>query len=365
MSERMNNARSPSPRILILDDEAPVRALFRRWLVEQGYEVQTAGTPGQALEVLGQVTVDVMLSDICMPGRSGLEMLPAFQRRSPATAIVMITAHGEAQTAIQALTHGASGYLIKPVDRNAVIREVEMALARRNRIVLDRDLKRELRSQLRGANHEIVQRLISASRLRDQETGTHILRTGLLSEALATQAGWDEENAEDIRWAAPLHDLGKIGIPDSILLKPGPLNDEERAAMRSHTAIGGQILAGSARPVLQLAREIAVYHHEWWNGNGYPHGLQGQHIPFAARIVAVVDVFDALTHDRVYRPAMSRAEALELMSEERGTHFDPELFDLFLAQVDTLDEILDAHPDEDLNAEWQRTDEEPVLVGSI
>jgi putative two-component system response regulator len=182
---------------------------------------------------------------------------------------------------------------------------------------------------------------------RDEETGAHIRRTGLSSELLAAAAGWDAERIEQLRLAAPMHDVGKIGIPDAILRKRGQLDEDELNLMRAHTVMGANMLAGSDSPVFWMARDIAMYHHEWWDGTGYPSGLAGEEIPEAARIVAIVDVYDALTHDRAYRDELPEKEVLRMMQEGRGTHFDPRLLDIFMSLLPEMRAIAQSAPDEE------------------
>jgi putative two-component system response regulator len=199
---------------------------------------------------------------------------------------------------------------------------------------------------IRRANEEVIDRLVSAAQWSDEETGMHIRRTGLLCEVLARAAGWFGDDVECIRQAAPMHDIGKIGIPDAILQKPGKLTPEEFAVMKTHTRIGADILAGSKSPVLQMAREIALNHHERWDGKGYPRGLTGKAIPEPARIVAIVDVYDALSHDRIYRPALPEAEVLTIMQQGAGNHFDPLLMTFFFLHFSEIRRIAQEHPDD-------------------
>lgn len=201
---------------------------------------------------------------------------------------------------------------------------------------------------LRAAHEETIERLVAASLCRDEETGTHIKRTGLLSEMLAREAGWSNTAAEVLRLAAPMHDVGKIGIPDAILRKPGKLTPAEYQIMKTHTLIGARMLDGSQSPILQMAHEIAMAHHERWDGEGYPKGLAGTAIPEAARIVSIVDVYDALSHDRVYRPALSEDEVLEHLTQGSGTQFDPTLLAIFLVHHEAARRILQENPDEPL-----------------
>ena len=205
----------------------------------------------------------------------------------------------------------------------------------------------ELKAQaIRVAHEETIHRLVTASLCRDEETGMHIKRTGLLSELLARAAGWSESDAEIIRLAAPMHDVGKIGIPDAVLRKPGKLTPAEFDIMKTHTRIGARMLEGSQSAILVMARDIALCHHEYWDGAGYPQGLSGLAIPEPARILSIVDVYDALSHDRVYRPALPEDEVLDYMVRRAGTQFDPALLAVFLANYEAVRRIAQENPDE-------------------
>lgn len=219
----------------------------------------------------------------------------------------------------------------------------EDASAQMERLIADfgrmyRERNEALR-EVASAHHEALLRLSRAAEYRDDDTGVHIVRIGFLAEALALHLGQPAPWATLLRQAAPMHDIGKIGIPDAILCKPGKLTPEEFEVMKTHTVIGANILRDSQTPMLRLAETIARSHHERWDGSGYPDGLAGKDIPEGARIVAIVDVYDALTHDRVYRPALPEAEALELIERGRGSHFDPELLDQFLSVLPEIREL--------------------------
>jgi putative two-component system response regulator len=205
---------------------------------------------------------------------------------------------------------------------------------------------REQTRTIRVAHEETIHRLVTASMYRDEETGTHIRRVGMYSALMAEALGWSWDAVESIRMAAPMHDIGKIGIPDAILQKPGRLTDEEYEVMKRHTVIGGEMLAGSGSPVLELGRTIALNHHERWDGQGYPIGLVGDNIPESARIVAIADVYDAVTHDRVYRPALPEDQAIAVLESGLGTHFDPCLLRLFLTMLPEMRRIARDTPDE-------------------
>lgn len=329
---------SPSrPTVLIVDDERFVTEIVSRWLEAAGYRCLKAANGPQALRAVEEQPVDLVISDINMPGMTGLELLPEIKLRSSDIAVIMATAVDDRRTAIRALQLGAYGYLIKPLDENEVIINVASGLDRRRLEMIGREYKtqlerevRERTQQIRRAREEISLLLVTASEFRDAQTGTHVRRMGLYAEALARALGWGREAAEDMRLAAPMHDVGKIGVPDRILLKPGRLTDEEFDAVKRHAEIGAQILSGSEVELVRLAGKIAHAHHEKWDGSGYPMGLKGEAIPAAARLVAITDVYDALVHDRCYRPALAEEEALAIMQRGRGSHFDPHMFDVFL-----------------------------------
>lgn len=209
------------------------------------------------------------------------------------------------------------------------------ALAQMERMVLDLGRmyreRNEALEEVTRAHHEALFRLASAAEYRDDDTGAHIVRMGFLAEQLALEAGQPPEQAAMLRKAAPMHDVGKIGIPDSVLKKPGPFDPQERAIMNQHPAMGAAMLGSSRIPLFRLAAEVALTHHERWDGTGYPSRLAGADIPISGRIVAIVDFFDALTMDRCYRPAFSDTKALQMLQQERGRAFDPDLVDLFVA----------------------------------
>ena len=347
------NATVPA-RLLVVDDEPLIQDILSRWLRDERYECAAVGGASAAWAYLQDHPIDLVTLDIRMPGGSGLELLDKIKQIFPDTAVLMVSGEGDTSDAIRALTRGAFAFLTKPAERCELLVQVRNGLERRRLAIENReylcDLEAKVRDQTRTAHEaceETVRRLVKASHYRDDETGAHIQRTGWCSELLAATADWSSESTEQIRLAAPMHDIGKIGIPDAILCKPGKLTPDETAVMRTHTVLGAKMLAGSTSPVLRMAREIALSHHERWDGGGYPAGLAGTEIPVAARIVAIVDVFDALSHDRVYRPAFPEAEVLRLMREGRGSHFDPRLLDIFLSQLPEMRAIARAVPDDD------------------
>lgn len=221
-----------------------------------------------------------------------------------------------------------------------------------NNELLEAEVRRRTKI-IRQREQEISVKLLSAAAERDQETGLHIRRIALYAAALAEELGWSTQRVDDIRLAAPMHDVGKIGIPDSILLKPGKLDPDEITIMRKHVLIGAKMLEGTDIPLLDMAHEIALHHHERWDGRGYPHGLKGEDIPESARIVSIVDVYDALSSRRVYKAAFSEEDTLRMMHEEKGKHFDPAIFDAFMRIFTTIlkikIELSDPEPELDLS----------------
>ncbi|MBW3597070.1 MAG: response regulator [Planctomycetes bacterium] len=340
-------------RVLVVDDEPLARDLLVRWMKEAGYVCAAASQPSEAWEHLQTHEVELATLDVRMPGESGTQLLHRIATTFPDVSVLMLTGVNETRTAIEALTQGACGYLLKPVEREELLFQAQRALERRRLILENRayteHLEAEVRRQtleVRRAHEETVYRLIAASSCRDGETGAHIRRTGLYSEVLAEMAGCPPGEVENIRLAAPMHDVGKIGIPDAVLCKPGKLTAQEYEVMKTHTDIGGRMLAGSHSPMLQMAERIARHHHERWDGKGYPAGLSGLDIPECARIVSIVDVYDAVSHDRVYRPAMPEPQVLQILEEGRGTHFDPDLLRLFFVALPEMRRIAQEYPDE-------------------
>jgi putative two-component system response regulator len=349
--------------ILVVDDDRLVRDLVTRWLAREGWDCLQAESAEQALTRLESAEVQIVVADITMPGHSGIWLLEQIGKRFPETSVLMLTASSDTRTAIEALMRGASGYLLKPIQSEDFLFHVRQTAERRQLIRERREhlrtLERRVQEQtltIRLAHEETIHRLVTAAGCRDEETGAHIRRTGLFCEVLALAAGWSAAEAEQLRMAAPMHDVGKIGIPDAILKKPGKLTAQEFERMKQHTTIGARMLAGSSSPILQLAEKIALSHHERWDGTGYPQGLAGEAISEAARILAIVDVYDALSHDRVYRPALPEDDVLAAMRAGQGTHFDPSLLVLFFSVLEQMRAIAELHPDspDEANSEFAR-----------
>jgi putative two-component system response regulator len=333
-------------RILVVDDEASIGRLVSRLLEKQGYACTVCESASEAIERIESGPYELVVSDIMMPGMSGIELLARIKTNHPDIAFIMLTGIDDHQTAVRTLELGAFGYVIKPFEANELIINVVNSLRRREleteRNRYEDRLEREVRertAEIRATQEQITLRLVTASGYRDEETGAHIRRMGEYAAILARANGFEAKQVEEMRLAAPMHDIGKIGVADAILKKPGKLSDQEFKLIQAHTTIGASILAGSQIALLNLARDIALYHHEKWNGSGYPQGLCGENIPLCARIVAVCDVYDALVSDRIYRPALPEDKSLAIMKEGRGTHFDPHILDVFLDQLPQIHAI--------------------------
>lgn len=328
------------PRILIVDDDAANRHLLERLLDLGGYDdVRSAMSGQEALTDGIAFDPDLILLDLHMPEIDGYEVLQALRQSTPSNIylpILVLTADATHKARKRALELGASDFLTKPGDATEILLRVRNFLAMRawsqelNQKNIDLEEKvRERTHELEIAQVEIVQRLAMAGERRDDDTGAHTQRVGDLSARIAKAMGQNEKFIGLIRLAARLHDLGKIGIPDSILLKPGKLNSEEYSIVQEHCQIGASILSESGTPLLQMAERIAAAHHERYDGTGYPDGLAADTIPLEARIVSVADVWDALTHERPYKAAWSPDDARAEIERQSGRQFDPRVVEAF------------------------------------
>ena len=316
------------PRLLLVDDE-PTNLQLLRQVLQADYRLLFATDGVRALQLAQEERPDLILLDIMMPKMDGYAVCQALQR-APLTApipVIFITALTDSQDETNGFDVGAVDYITKPVSPPVVRARVRTHLS-----LVRMDELRETRLQ-------IVHRLGRAAEYKDNETGRHVIRMSLYAQQLALAAGHSPAWAEDLLNAAPMHDIGKIGIPDAVLLKPGPLDADEWAIMRTHPQIGADIIGEHPASVLQMARSIALAHHEKWDGSGYPNALAGKAIPLEARICAVVDVFDALTSARPYKKAWSVEDAVAHIAAQSGQHFDPALVELFLGLVPQLLDI--------------------------
>lgn len=330
-----------SARIVIVDDNPANVELLKRVLEPAGYRnIVSTTDPRQVPRLCAAATPDLLLLDLRMPHMDGVEVIEALRAELPGFAslpVVVLTSDHSREAMQRALSCGARDFLTKPFSASEVRLRVAnlienrllyLAVERHNRTL--EDVVRERTAELEEARIEILQRLAIAAEYHDPETGEHTRRVGEDSARIAIDLGLPAAEVELIRRAAPLHDVGKIGIQDAILLKPGPLTCEEQEKCKLHTIIGERILSGSSIPLLNLAAEIALSHHESWDGSGYPCGLSREEICLPARIVSVADVFDSLTHERPYKEAWSDHRALDVIREQRGTKFDPRVVDAFL-----------------------------------
>jgi putative two-component system response regulator len=331
-------------RVLLIDDEPANLEFLRRVLETEGYgELVAMADSARAVERFAELDPDLVITDLLMPQLDGFEVIARIRLLLPAGSylpILVATADHAPETRRRALSAGARDFLTKPLSPAEVRLRVRNLLEtrflhqqlRESNMLLESRVSERTR-ELEEARTEIIFRLARASEFRDDATGQHTLRVGRLSARMAQVLGLCAAACELIGRAAPLHDVGKIGVPDAILLKPGQLDAAEVAIMQTHTTLGADILSGSRYPLLQLAEEIARSHHERWDGTGYPYGLAGEAIPLSGRIVAVADVFDSLTHERPYKRAWTVRETLAEVESNSGKHFDPAVVEALLRIV--------------------------------
>ena len=333
-----------SARILVVDDDLLSLNVLMRTLQRAGFfNLHGVCDGGGILRAVLDFQPDVVLLDLHIPGLDGISVLSdiaALQGRRNYLPVLVLTGDGSDEVRDAALAAGARDFLTKPYDSGEVLlrvrnlidtRLLHVELQRQNAALSERFESRT--EELEAAKVEILERLARAADFRDDSSYGHTTRVGELASLIATRLGHSEIEVEQIRIAARLHDIGKIGLSDSILMKPGPLAPAEFLAQEKHTLIGANILAGSRFPVLRLAEQIALAHHERWDGTGYPNGLRADEIPVCARVVSVADVFDALTHARAYKPAWRVVDALHEIVHQSGLMFDPDVVDAFLQVV--------------------------------
>ncbi len=342
-------------RILVVEDEEPIRRSLARLLERAGYTCSTAANPAEARQLLANGAFALMLCDVTMPGESGFTLLAHVNEAHPDIAVIMMTAVDSPHAADPASTLGTYGYILKPFDTNVILINVVGALLQRAEKLAARSHDSQSESDI--ANHvaelgEIVDRLYHEDRSRlwsregtarhaalvaewrEPETDSHLHRLSTHAARLAFLAGMASDAVEDLRIASQLHDIGKVSIPEAILLKTRLLTEEERLIMQGHTETGFKMLEGFESPVCRLGSIVALSHHERFDGNGYPHGLSGEAIPLEGRIVAIADVYDALRNKRPYKRAYSQTESLEILRHRRRAQLDPELLDLFISDLE-------------------------------
>ncbi len=348
-------------RILIVDDEKLNQEVLEGMVESFGYQAEITRDGAEALTKL-KWDIDLVLLDVMMPLLDGFEVARRI-REDPDyrdLPIIMVTALTDRESRLRAVEVGVNDFITKPIDKTELkvrmasllkMKEAQDAIKRHQMVLEETAQKRtlalrhalaemaEAQRHIHAAHLDTIHRLALAAEYKDENTAGHLHRMSHYSALLAQALNLPSDEVELIGYASPMHDVGKIGIPDVILLKPGKLDPEEWEIMKQHTLIGGQILKNSSSPLLQAGEIIALSHHEKWDGSGYPQGLAGEKIPLWSRICAVADVFDALTSPRPYKRALSNEEAYDILLESRGTHLDPQIVDLFFANLDKVKEI--------------------------
>ena len=355
-------------RVLVVDDQPPNTLLLRKLLEAEGYrQVVTTNDPTEVLPLHRQAPFDAILLDIRMPKLDGFGVMRMLQEDAgdDYAPVIVLTAQTDEETRLRALAEGARDFVTKPFNRVEVLHRIRNMLeirllhrrVRHQNELLEQRVQERTR-ELQETRLEIVRRLGKAAEFRDNETGFHIIRMSKFSELIARAMGLNDSVADLILHASPMHDIGKLGIPDGILLKPGKLDPQEWAIMKTHTDIGAEILEGHPSRLLQMAARIARAHHEKWDGSGYPRGLRDKEIPLEARIVAVADVFDALTSRRPYKEPWTVEASVEEIRALAGRHFDPAVVKAFFAALPRILDVKtqyaepepDPEPDTDLLA---------------
>lgn len=349
--------------ILVVDDDERNLRLMEAILLPLGYEVIMAQNGEEAIKKVYDSSPDLILLDVMMPKMNGFEVTRQLKKdeETKIIPIVMVTSLREIEDRVKALEVGADDFLNKPVDRMELRARVQSLLKVKAYNDHIRNYQSELEAEvakrteqlrrafekIKGASLDTIYRLSKAAEYKDEDTGAHILRMSNYSATVARKLGLNNKVVESILYAAPMHDIGKIGTPDRILLKPGKLDPDEWEIMKQHAINGGQILEGSEAGFITLGEVIALTHHEKWDGSGYPKGLKSKEIPLVGRIVAIGDVFDALTSKRPYKEPFSLEKSYSIIRESRGNHFDPEVVDAFFAVEDEILSIKEKYEDKE------------------
>ncbi|MEK6778526.1 MAG: response regulator [Candidatus Deferrimicrobiota bacterium] len=346
----------PYEKILMIDDDALVADVIGAILRNQGFRFESAADGTEGLRKARELHPDLIFLDISMPGMDGFQTCRKL-REDPATQripVVMLTAHADRESRIKALEAGANDFLAKPVDNTELVVRVgnilkvkryQDSLEEQSR-VLESQVGERTR-QLKESLLDTVQRLTLASEYRDVDSYVHVKRISYYTEVVVKNLGITGDAADIMYYASPMHDIGKVGIPDAILLKPGVLTEEEFEIMKTHTTIGARILRGSSSPYLKSAERFALYHHERWDGNGYPQGLKGEAIPIEGRIMNLIDQYDALRSKRPYKPPYEHDRTVSILTEgghrTSPEHFDPRIRQIFKDCSEKFREIYETH----------------------
>jgi putative two-component system response regulator len=349
--------------ILVVDDDASIRIYLSALLKKRGFAVTACGSAEEAMSHIREEPVTVVLTDIKMPNVSGLELLHEIHQLNPEMPVILMTGNADIDLAIEAVNKGALSFLTKPFNQEYLINAVNRGFERRRLIESEKNYMinlentvlqktRELEDTAMMATSlslELIQRLSAVAESRDSYTGAHIARIGQYSKRIAEAMHMYKDFVETVAVASSLHDIGKIGIPDNVLLKKGVLTEEEYEVMKEHTAMGHEILSGSSHPTIQMACSIALHHHEKWNGTGYPNGLKGTEIPIEARIVTLADHYDALRNARPYKSALSHEESCRIIIKGDGRtapgHFDPDVLAVFVEIAPQFQDIFITNQD--------------------